>query len=142
MPRNDVYCSISRLGSRQRGSVQRPVMRPMAPERVASLAGSPAAEKMDEKESPITYAFIDNQRHTKGQRCVCSHKKHKARRCQARFETQCSATIVYCRLAEKHSVATNEEGIHDERSPTERAHASPQVCEPVASQTRATMVKQ
>ena len=51
-------------------------------------------------------------------------------------------TIVYCRLAEAHRVATKEEGTHEVDDPIVLAHASPHVLEPVASQTRATIAKQ
>ena len=44
-------------GSSESGSVPRAVRKTIAPERLAMSDGSPHAEKMDEKESPITIVY-------------------------------------------------------------------------------------
>ena len=57
MPSDDVYLSISSEGSKHNGSVHSSVRLAMAPFRLASHIGNPAAAKMDENESPMTIVY-------------------------------------------------------------------------------------
>ena len=51
-------------------------------------------------------------------------------------------TIVYWSEAEAQRMATKDEGIHADFSPTVSFHAAPHVLVPVATHTRPTMAKQ
>ena len=57
MPKKEVYLSLSSDGSSDSGSVHSSVRLTIAPLRLASILGSPAAAKTEENESPMIIVY-------------------------------------------------------------------------------------